>query len=406
MTKRFILLCIGFIAFATFVDAQSASKIEEFKARILEDEKFQALSKEDLNDLKIIKEYTDIKTGITHVYFQQYLDGLPVYNALGSMHMKNNKMAAITSTFIDDLDGKLPTSNQNIDHNEAINKVANYLNIDNITFTPVNDRNNKNQYVFNDVSFTDKEVTVNACYVLNANQQLSKVWSVDTDMKSNPDYWSTRVDMSTGDIVDQFNYTIYCKHDIPDKISLQQHLRTHEQEQSGVREGERTYKVYQLPAESPIHGPHTLVSDPSNIEASPLGWHDVDGIEGADYTITRGNNVHAYLDKDDDNISDGGEPDGGEELIFIFDHALNGNPAFNDEAAQVNLFYMNNMMHDISNLLGFDEAAGNFQYLNYSEEGFGGDAVEAQGSDGSGLDNANFSTPPDGTSGRMQMFLC
>ena len=31
--------------------------------------------------------------------------------------------------------------------------------------------------------------------------------------------------------------------------------------------------------------------------------------------------------------------------------------------------------------------------------------MRAEAQDGSGTNNANFSTPPDGTSGRMQMYL-
>ena len=57
-----------------------------------------------------------------------------------------------------------------------------------------------------------------------------------------------------------------------------------------------SYRVFQLPLESPNDGPRTLVKDPASRTASPYGWHDLDGKPGADTTITRGNNVHAYAD--------------------------------------------------------------------------------------------------------------
>ena len=53
---------------------------------------------------------------------------------------------------------------------------------------------------------------------------------------------------------------------------------------------------------------------------------------------------------------------------------------------------------------GFDEASGNFQATNPTGQGNGNDAVLADAQDGSGVDNANFSTPPEGTAPRMQMF--
>ena len=66
------------------------------------------------------------------------------------------------------------------------------------------------------------------------------------------------------------------------------------------------------------------------------------------------------------------------------------------------LFYVTNWYHDRLFHLGFDEAAGNFQTVNFSGLGLGGDAVRADVQN-AGSNNATFSTPPDGTPGRMQM---
>jgi uncharacterized repeat protein (TIGR01451 family) len=67
-------------------------------------------------------------------------------------------------------------------------------------------------------------------------------------------------------------------------------------------------------------------------------------------------------------------------------------------------FYVANWYHDQLFKLGFDEAAGNFQQTNFSGMGLGNDRVNGDGDDGSGTNNSNFSTPPDGTSGRAQMY--
>ena len=42
---------------------------------------------------------------------------------------------------------------------------------------------------------------------------------------------------------------------------------------------------------------------------------------------------------------------------------------------------------------------------NFGRGGLGNDAVQADAQDGVGTDNANFSTPSDGSPGRMQMYL-
>jgi hypothetical protein len=71
----------------------------------------------------------------------------------------------------------------------------------------------------------------------------------------------------------------------------------------------------------------------------------------------------------------------------------------------VTLFYYNNLLHDYLYGIGFTEALWNFQQDNFGLGGAGDDAVSAQVQDGSGTNNANFSTPSDGQRPRMQMFL-
>gem|GEM_PF-4165707 len=75
------------------------------------------------------------------------------------------------------------------------------------------------------------------------------------------------------------------------------------------------------------------------------------------------------------------------------------------DPAIVNLFYITNWYHDFLYHLGFTEAAGNFQKSNFGKGGAENDYLFADSQDGSGVDNANFGTPPDGSNPRMQMFL-
>jgi extracellular elastinolytic metalloproteinase len=174
-----------------------------------------------------------------------------------------------------------------------------------------------------------------------------------------------------------------------------------------------TYKVYALPAESPQHtsplppadGRVTL-TNPANANASPFGWHDTNGAAGAEFTTTQGNNVHAYTDTDANNSPDSGSsPSGGASLAFDFPLDLAQAPSAYRPAAVTNLFYLNNAIHDIQYQYGFDEAGGNFQTNNYGKGGLGNDSVMAEAQDGSGTNNANFGTPPDGQRPRMQMYV-
>ena len=166
------------------------------------------------------------------------------------------------------------------------------------------------------------------------------------------------------------------------------------------------YRVYPIPQEGPNEGDAVLVADPSDALASPFGWHDTDGVAGAEFTITRGNNVHAYLDTDANNAPDPrSEPDGGAALVFDFPADLTLPPSAYQPASVTNLFFWSNVIHDILYRYGFDEASGNFQVNNYGRGGMGGDDLRAEGQDGAGTNNANFSTPADGARPRMQMYI-
>jgi extracellular elastinolytic metalloproteinase len=168
-----------------------------------------------------------------------------------------------------------------------------------------------------------------------------------------------------------------------------------------------SYRVLGFPTESPNDGPRVLLATPADSAASPFGWHDTNGATGPEYTIARGNNAHAYLDQDDDEAPDfGGDADGGPGLDFDFQADLTQHAQAYRQAAVANLFYSNNVIHDVLWRYGFDEASGNFQVNNYGRGGTGGDYVRAEAADGSGTNNANFNTPAaDGNPPRMQMYL-
>src|SRR5690554_7972766 len=92
-------------------------------------------------------------------------------------------------------------------------------------------------------------------------------------------------------------------------------------------------------------------------------------------------------------------------MLYDFDCCLPQHPANFTNGAITHLFYMNNVLHDVFYKYGFDEASGNFQQNNYGRGGNAGDFVIADAQDGNGMNNANFSTGPDGVKGRMQMYL-
>ncbi len=147
---------------------------------------------------------------------------------------------------------------------------------------------------------------------------------------------------------------------------------------------------------------------PAEVSAfSPNGWI-TDGT-----TETRGNNADAHTDLTDDDVADTPRPNGGPSRTFDFPLDLALAPDAYSDASVVQLFYLANHYHDRLMALGFNEAAGNFQTINFTGLGSGNDAVQLDCQDSasnaatsSNRNNANFSTGgSDGSSARCQMYL-
>jgi len=171
----------------------------------------------------------------------------------------------------------------------------------------------------------------------------------------------------------------------------------------------------------------------ASVDFTGQGWLD------ANATSLSGNNSHTYSDVNDDDKAQGTEevaPSSGHRWDYplvpfhltgsaFCDHpypcSWDPDTAFSwqknraQNATQVFTFV--NTWHDhlLASPIGFTEGAGNFQLRNSTGAGVAGDAVDTQTEDGantanglpdgSHIDNANMSTPPDGQAPTMQMYL-
>ncbi|KAG8743261.1 hypothetical protein FRC10_012305 [Ceratobasidium sp. 414] len=139
---------------------------------------------------------------------------------------------------------------------------------------------------------------------------------------------------------------------------------------------------------------YNTVADPGDAVSSPNGWHTG--------TATAGNNVISYKD---DMSSTTSQSSATNNYEYVLNTAASPDTSPNVDAARVNAFYVANSIHDVTYRYGFDEASFNFQDDNGSKGGMGNDRVEISVQDSAGTDNADFSTPPDGQSGHMRMFI-
>jgi extracellular elastinolytic metalloproteinase len=345
------------------------------------------------------------QSGATHVYIRQTLNGISIANILGIATIKNNEVVHFSSNF------KTLNSTQNtptISSVEAVKQGFIHLAIDQNTVINLKEKKSKTQAIFEAQSLSKQSIPVLLNYYFDQKNGIKLAWNLSIKNDKSGNWYSIQIDAISGDLLFKNNWTLNCSFESCD--GNHDHAGTITKPQISTVQmcppppGADQYLVFALPVESPSFGAQTLVTNPSDANASSFGWHDTNGVAGDESTLTIGNNVYATEDSANLDLP-GVSPDGGTNLFFNFPLNTAIPIESNLSAATTNLFYMNNMMHDIWHYHGFDEASGNFQTFNYTQTGIGDDAVFAQSQDGSGTNNANMATPPEGFSPSMQMYI-
>lgn len=393
-----------FCAFGFLSYAQTTQ--ERIRTYFEKEEQSLGLTKADYRDFEIKNEHSSSQFDISYAYAHQQYQGVTIYNAIANFAFNSNEFRMTGNRFVSDIASRVNTTSASISKTDAIYKAAVELGITTsaeVDIQKTKDAQGKNVFVASEIS--SELIPVSLCYTLDG-EDLKLAWDLSLLYGSN--WWSVRVDATTGEIINQNDWMVSCTFGEVGTCNSHSHATAPEVASQVMMPAPPpstdAYRVLEIPTESPNHGPDVLVTGPSDAIASPFGWHDDDGAAGEEYTITRGNNVYASEDTNDDN-QPGYSPDGGATLNFDFVWNLQQSAQGFWDPAITNLFYMNNIMHDVFYHYGFDEAGGNFQENNYGNGGAQSDYVNADAQDGSGTNNANFGTPPDGSNPRMQMYI-
>ncbi|KAG0377061.1 Fungalysin/Thermolysin Extracellular metalloproteinase 5 [Mortierella sp. AD032] len=223
------------------------------------------------------------------------------------------------------------------------------------------------------------EVPVTQAYIQTADGDLRLVYDFKVEMKDTDNWFHTQVDAESGKVIQVIDWV-----------------------------SDATFNVFPMGINDPEEGKRKMVKNPHHVPASPLGWNSQS--QNKNFTTTIGNNVFAGENRRngqdwENNPKPEGKVGKDGELTFDFPLDLEKEPSSYIDAAVTNLFYWNNQVHDVFHHYGFDEESGNFQENNFGKGGLGNDAVIANAQDGSGYNNANFATPPDGQRGQMRMYV-
>lgn len=407
--KKITLFTIVFLSVSAVFAQYSETNIREMYASKMQ--QFQ-LTQSDIQHFVVTDQYTDQHNGVTHIYLRQVVNGIEVFNANSSIHIaKNGQLISLENAFVPSAVTKTNSTNPAIGVSSAMQSAGNEVSMNMKTaMTKADLPLQNNQVAIMDASVSPEPIKVKL-YYLSTPEGLKLSYNVEVYNNETSDWWNVRVDALNGVVLEKNNWTTHCSvsshsfnHDA--SITYTESLLSATATQTLGKTGGPVYNVVPFPKESPNHSPRVRVSGQEDAVASPFGWHDIDGVTGADFKVTKGNNVYATEDTVASNSGNGFTPNGGDSMVFDFPMDSTWmNPNTYLAASVTNLFYWNNIVHDVFYQYGFNEVSGNFQKNNYTKGGTANDQVMADAQDGSGTSNANFSTPVDGQPGRMQMYL-
>ncbi|PIZ08056.1 MAG: hypothetical protein COY56_05830 [Flavobacteriaceae bacterium CG_4_10_14_0_8_um_filter_34_31] len=421
------VMCLLFVTQITYTQnlKKAIAKIDTYHKELtnsFQKENTKKYTEKDFSNWVITSDHVSSTSGVHHIYYRQTYNGIEVYGAEASMHIASNgSIISKNNDFIPSLEekiigGKSPSLNP-LNAVMAAAAVSKYKISENLKIVDIVDTKN-HEFIVSKGGISSSEIPVKLMYQQNKKGDVVLVWNLSIDDIQGQNWFSYRINASTGELVDKNDWQVNCNlgenhdHSLETEYSTNSLSKEYEvvtmeeslEEYYALLGG--SYRVYAMPIESPNHGSRTLVTGVENLTASPYGWHDTNGAPGVEYTISRGNNVYAYDDIANTN-NPGTTANGGGSLNFDFPINTTwsaGNRSL--PAAITNLFYWSNIIHDVVYQYGFDEASGNFQQNNYGNGGSQNDYVRAEAQDGSGTCNANFATPNDGSLPRMQMYVC
>ncbi|MGH2686786.1 MAG: M36 family metallopeptidase, partial [Actinomycetota bacterium] len=282
----------------------------------------------DVSDLAVAGTHRSEHTGVTHVYLEQRVHGLRVAGSSVSVNVASDgSIVHVGSRLVPNL--SQASGRPVLGAGEATAAAARRLGL-----TPTSPLRvlqarggRARATLLSDGGISLSDIPARLVYQALRDGSIRLAWNVEIEEVSQEHWWNASVDAETGTLLDT---TDYVDHEPADGSA---------------------YRVFALPLESPNDGDRTLVEAPADASASPFGWHDTNGEDGAELTTTQGNNAHAYIDTANAGVAGAVLPfadaDGGSGLDFDFPWDPDLPPTANKDSAVTNLFYWNNIIHDV-----------------------------------------------------------
>jgi hypothetical protein len=271
----------------------------------------------DVSDVFVLSSYTSQHTGVAHVSLLQRFQGLEVFGGHATVNiMPDGSVLYVGNSLVSGL-REAPPDAAELNAVDAVEAAAAELDLDEPSNLRVirTARTAAGETILTGGGISDAPISAKLGWQ-PMDGGLRLAWQLVIDDSTDVHLFEATIDATTGELLTVEDWT--SDHSINQLASqlgrgtsalagtvVAQTTSITPGTTNPVDDGS-SYRVFAPPKESPNDGGRTLETNPADATASPFGWHDTDGVAGPEFTVTRGNNVHAYNDYNNSNSTQGG----------------------------------------------------------------------------------------------------
>ena len=220
MKKHYVLLFFFSLSIFQFVNAQEKLTEHRYynvvKNYVDSNKKSSNKTSYNYQDLLVKREVYSKRSKVTHLYLAQTYQGVEIHNAVSSVSIKNDKVFFFGERSINNINSKVNTTTPQLNAKQAIITAAEKLNLGNIgELEEISSKNNSYKFSKGDIS--ESEIPVKLVYQpVNNGKDLKLAWDIFIQTTDGKNWWSIRIDATTGEILDKQDMVVSCTFHIPE----------------------------------------------------------------------------------------------------------------------------------------------------------------------------------------------
>jgi len=200
----FVLLLLGMNSFAQEHD----SKIQNYLNNHVKD---LGITKSDATNWKVYNQHFDKSSNISYVYLLQTHKDIEVFNAIANFAITENAIVLGGNRLINDVEGKVNSTEPAINASEAIASACRALSIQQ-NYSAELIKTDDGISLFKKGSISKEDIPVKLVYVPDGDV-VKLAWDLSIYELSGNHWWSIRIDALTGQEINKGDWVTSCKFD-------------------------------------------------------------------------------------------------------------------------------------------------------------------------------------------------